>query len=274
MPISLEHDLNCTHVRLFYFLLSIFCALFFLAACAPQPLVVTREPVMLRLVAADSCGPLAGELAAAYEASHPWVTVQTVVFDSAVAEETLRIGGADLALLSWLETDDEEEKIPWSHPFGRDGIAVVVHPTSLLTEIGLVHLQDIFRGRVQEWGGEVLTVVSREEGSGTRAAFENSVLGAHDVTLAAVAMPSTATVIGYVARTPGAIGYVSARWLDGRVRALPVEGVYPNRAAVSDGSYPLARSFYLAAMAEPTGETREFAQWVLGMEGQAIVERW
>jgi len=261
-------------VRLFCFLLPIFCALFFLAACAPQPLVVTREPVTLRLVAADSCGPLAGELVAAYEASHPWVTIQAVVFDSAVAEDMLRAGGADLALLSWLEADGEDEKIPWSHPFGRDGIAIVVHSASLLSEIGLVHLQDIFRGRVQEWGGEVLTVVSREEGSGTRAAFESDVMGAYDVTLAAVAMPSTETVIEYVARTSGAVGYVSARWLDERVRALPVEGVYPNRAAVSDGSYTLSRSFYLAAMAEPTGEARDFAQWVLGMEGQAIVGRW
>jgi phosphate transport system substrate-binding protein len=187
----------------------------------------------------------------------------------------LRTGGADLALLSWLEeTDDEEEKISWSSPFARDGIAVVVHPASLLTEIGLAHLQDIFRGRVQEWGGEVLTVVSREEGSGTRAAFESIVLGAFDVTLVAVAMPSTETVVEYVARTPGAIGYISTRRLDERARVLPVEGVYPSLTAVSDASYPLSRSLYLAAMTEPTGEAREFAQWVLGSESQAIVGRW
>lgn len=251
------------------------CILLLLSACVPQPLVVTREPVTLRLVAADSCGPLVGELAAAYEESHPWVTIHTAVFDSAVTQEMLQAGGADMALLSWLrEAASEDEGSLWSSPFARDGIAVIVHPAALLTEIGLVHLQDIFRGRVQEWGGEVLTVVSREEGSGTRAAFENAVLGAYDVTLAAVAMPSTGTVVEYVARTPGAIGYVSARWLDDRVRVLPVEGVYPSLAAVSDGSYPLSRSLYLAAVTEPTGEAREFAQWVLGTEGQAIVGRW
>jgi phosphate transport system substrate-binding protein len=276
MSISLEQDLNCTRVRLFYFLLPASCVLLFLAACVPQPLIVTREPVTLRLVAADSCGSLVEELAAAYEESRPWVTIHIAVFDSAVAQEMLQAGGADMALLSWLqETASEDEGASWSSSFALDGIAVIVHPAALLTEIGLVHLQDIFRGRVQEWGGEVLTVVSREEGSGTRAAFESTVLGDYDdVTLAAVAMPSTGTVIEYVARTPGAIGYVSARWLDDRVRVLPVEGVYPSLAAVSDGSYPLSRPLYLAAMAEPTGEAREFAQWVLGGEGQAIVGRW
>jgi phosphate transport system substrate-binding protein len=57
------------------------------------------------------------------------------------------------------------------------------------------------------------------------------------------------------------------------VRVLPVEGIVPNPDALSVGSYPLSRSLYLAATAEPSGEAREFAQWVLGPEGQAITRR-
>jgi len=45
----------------------------------------------------------------------------------------------------------------------------------------------------------------------------------------------------------------------------------PTVDAIADGSYPLVRSLYLAAAAEPIGEAREFAQWVLGSNGQAIV---
>jgi len=257
----------------FRLLLLASCLLLLLVACSPQPLTITREPVTLRLVAADSCGSLAEELAAAYEEAHPWVTVRIETWNSALAEQTLRAGGADLALLSWPgETADDEEPL-WSYPFARDGIAVIVHPVTPLTETGLAQLREIFRGRVQEWGGMVLTVVSREEGSGTRAAFESAVLNGYDVTPTAVVMPSGEAVIEYVARTPGAIGYVSMLQLDNRVRALPVEGVLPSPATVTDGSYPLSRPLYLAATAEPTGETREFAQWVLGPEGQAIVER-
>ena len=270
---------SCSLLPTSYFLFLASCFLFLLTACTPQPFTVTREPVTLRLIAVDSCGPLAEELISAYEEAHPWVTVQVEVFNSLVAEQTLRAGGADLALLSWLqETADEEQGLLWSQPFARDGIAVIFHPATPFTEIGLVHLQEIFRGRVQEWGGVVLTAVSREEGSGTRAAFESVVMGGFAVGLTAVVMPSSEAVIEYVARTPGAIGYVSTLWIRGSVadgvRVVPVEGVLPTRDAIADGSYPLSRPLYLAAVAEPSGEAREFAQWVLGPEGQAITGRW
>jgi len=255
-------------------LLLVFCVL--LAACAPQPLTVTREPVALRLVAADSCGPLAEALVAAYEESHPWVTVEVTVFDDAVAERTLRAGEADMALLSWLGGSGDEGPL-WSHEFARSGIAVIVHPSTPFAETGLAHLQQIFRGHVQEWGGMVLAVVSREDGSGARAAFEGVVLGDYAVTPNSVVMSSSEAVVEYVARTPGAIGYVSTLWLGeserDRLRVLPVEEALPTLEALADGSYPMSHPLYLASVAEPGGEAREFAQWVLGPEGQAITVR-
>lgn len=238
------------------------------AACAPQPLAVTREPVTLRVVVADACRPLVEDLTSSYEAARPWVTVTSVVYDTAEAEEVLRAGGADLALLSWLEEPASEDEVAlWAEPFARDGIAVVVHPEAPLTEASLSQLRDIFNGHVQELGGVVLTVVSREEGSGTRMAFERIVLGGDIPTLNAVVMPSSEEVLSYVASTSGAIGYVSSLWLDERVRALSVEGVPPSEEAVAEGTYPLSRAFYLASMGEPTGEAREFAQWVLAGAG-------
>jgi phosphate transport system substrate-binding protein len=252
------------------------CVLLLLAACAPQPLTVTREPVALRLVAADSCGLLAEELAAAYEESHPWVTVEVTAFNDAVAERALRAGEADLALLSWLWETASEGPL-WSHEFARSGIAVIVHPSTPFAETGLAHLQQIFRGHVQQWGGMVLAVVSREDGSGARAAFEGVVLGDHDVTPNSVVMSSSEAVLEYVARTPGAIGYVSTLWLGeseaDRLRVLPVEEALPALDALADGSYPMSHPLYLASTVEPDGEAREFAQWVLGPEGQAIAVR-
>jgi len=246
---------------------------FLLMACASQPLTVTREPVTLRLVAADSCGLLAEELVAAYEETYPWVTVQVEVFNSSVAERMLRAGEVDLALLSWLQ-ESAGERLLWSQRFGRGGVAVVVHPATPFAETGLAHLQEIFRGHVQEWEGTVLAVVSREEGSGARVVFEGVVMGGHNVTPSGVVMPSSEAVVEYVARTPGAIGYVSTLWIEEAVtdgvRVLPVEGVLPTLDALSDGGYPLSHPLYLAATAEPAGEVREFAQWVLGPEGQVI----
>jgi len=257
------------------FLVSCFLLLL-LTGCAPQPITVTREPVTLRLVAADSCGPLVEELAGAYEDARPWVTVEIEVFDSSVAERTLREGEADLALLSWMQESTYEEPL-WSQVFAHDGIAVITHPATPFSETGLAYLKEVFRGRIQEWGGMVLTVVSREDGSGTRRMFDETVLDIQKVTHTAIVMPSSEGVIEYVARTPGAIGYVSTLRLGESaatdIRVLPVEGILPTGDAISDASYPLSRPLYMATLAEPTGEAREFAQWVLGPQGQAIAGR-
>ncbi|MFL7794306.1 MAG: substrate-binding domain-containing protein [Anaerolineae bacterium] len=244
-----------------------------LAACTPQPLAVTREPATLRLVTADSCEPLAKALATAYEESHPWVTIHAETYDSALGTQVLIEEKADLAFLSWL--DMEETEGLWSRPFASDGIAVITHPTTPFTEISLGLLQEIYRGRVQEWEGTVLVVVSREDGSGTRATFEAAVLQGRDVTLTSVVMVSSKATIEYVASTPGSIGYVSTLQLgdpaESGVRVLPVEGILPTPATIKDKSYPLFRSLHVATVGEPTGEAREFAQWVLGPQGQNAV---
>ena len=248
-----------------------------MTGCTAQPLSVTRLPVTLQLVAADSCGPLAEELAASYEETRSWVTVGVGVYNDSVAKGVLRKGEADLALLSWLQESPAEGDL-WTTPFARDGIAVIVHPTTPFGEIGLPYLREVFHGRIQEWGGMLLAVVSREEGSGTRAAFESAVLGGHDAALTAVVVTSSEAVFEYVAETPASIGYVSTLRLrehgNGRVRVLPVDGVSPAPDTIANDSYLLSRSLYLAARSEPTGEARQFAQWVLGPAGQMIVGRY
>ncbi len=248
----------------------------FLTACASQPLVVTREPTTLQLVAAADCGPLTKALAAAYEDTHPWATVTVDVFNAAMAEQALRAGEADLALISWLQNKPGVESI-WSQPFTRDGIAIIAHPDSPFSETGLIHLQEIYRGHVQEWNSQILTIVSREGGAGARAAFEQIVLGDHYVAQTAVVMPSNEAVIAYVIHTPGALGYISTLHLTEAaaegVMVLPVDGVLPTPETISEGLYPLSRWLYLASVDEPRNEAREFAQWVLGPQGQDIISQ-
>jgi ABC-type phosphate transport system substrate-binding protein len=258
-----------------YLLLTI-CIICILTACDSQPPVVTREPAALRLVAADDCGPLTKTFAAAYEEAHPWVTVEVDIFNTAMAEQVLRAGEADMGLLSWLQNKPGADPI-WSQPFTRDGIAVIAHPDTPFSETGLIHLQEIYRGHVQEWNGRILTIVSRENGAGARTAFEQVVLGDHYVAQTAVVMPSNEAVIAYVTHTPGALGYVSTLHLTEtaaeHVMILPVEGVLPTPETISEGLYPLSRWLYLASVDEPSGEAREFAQWVLGVQGQTAISQ-
>jgi len=238
------------------------------SACAPQPLSVTREPTSLHIVGADSCATLMRDAAATYEEDHLWVTVTSQVLNNALAAEALQEERADLALLSWDSLGTEEHGL-WMEPVGRDGVAVIVHPASSFSKIGMAQLREIYRGRLQEHQGDVLTVVSREEGSGTRAALESIVLNGEGTTLNAVVMPSSEAMVDYVAGTPGTIGYVSTRCLDDRVRTLSVEGVQPTESAVASGRYPLWRELHVASRGDPTGEARQFAQWLIRGGGAA-----
>ena len=84
---------------------------------------MTREPVSLRLVSAGSCAPLAEALASAYETSRPWVTVHVETYNTALAEEALRNGDADVALLSWMMPASGDSL--WSSPIAVDALAGV-----------------------------------------------------------------------------------------------------------------------------------------------------
>jgi phosphate transport system substrate-binding protein len=222
-------------------------------------------------------------LATAYEETRPWVSVTTEVFNTTLAETVLKEGGADLALLSGLSQLEGDDRV-WAEDLARDGVAVIAHPTSPLTETGMIQLREIFAGRLQEWGGTVFTVVSREDGSGTRAFLETIALDGQGTTLNAVVMPSSEAMVEHVASTTSAVGYVSTLHLgtvascqsaevrceQNGVRILPVDGLLPTVETIRSGRYALWRQLYMASWGEPDGEARVFAQWLLrrGLTGE------
>jgi len=228
---------------------------------------VTPQPVLLRIVAADAYGPLVETVVSAYHEARPWVQVETEVFNRAVGEERLRAGAAELGIFAGPEPEGL-----WSVPFAADGVAVIAHPTVPVENLTLAELREVFRGRIGDWpDGTPIQVVSREEGSGTRALFEETVMEGSEVTLTALVVVDSRWMLETVSSTPGAIGYVAYGRLEGSVRLLSVEGVLPTPSTLHN--YPLRYSVLLTAPTEPTGEARAFAQWLLSPEGQAEVLR-
>lgn len=253
-----------------WFLLPLLLAL---AACATPTL--PPEPVHFAVAGSTAMTPLLDELVDAYRARFPQVSI--TVEGGSSRQGLLRAAAGDVALgaSSWLPAEDEATV--WSAPVALDGIAIVVHPDNPLTALTLSQLREIFAGRLWQWadlgGAGEVQVVSREEGSGTRAAFEALVMEGQRVTPTALVMPGSSAVLGYVAAHPEAIGYVSMGHLSERVRALAVEGVLPSPQTVTDGAYHLTRPLFLIADVEPAGAPRSFVDFVLGSEGQQIVAR-
>ena len=125
-----------------------------------------------------------------------------------------------------------------------------------------------------------ITVVSREDGSGTRGAFVELMgveVKAEDgskadmTTEEAVIANSTDVVMQNVASNPNAIGYISLGSLNETVKAVSVDGVAPSVETVADGSYKVARPFYIATKGEPGELAADFIAFILSAEGQAVV---
>ena len=126
-----------------------------------------------------------------------------------------------------------------------------------------------------------ITVLSREDGSGTRGAFielfgievKDADGNKVDQTVkTAEIVSSTSAMSTSVAGNRKAIGYVSLGALSSEVKALKINGVVPSAAGVKDGSYTVSRSFNIATKGEPTGLAADFLAYVKSPDGQKVVE--
>ena len=125
-----------------------------------------------------------------------------------------------------------------------------------------------------------ITVISREEGSGTRGAFveltgvEQKIDGKKvDMTTDdAQITNNTAAMLMTVAGDEQAIGYVSLGSLNDTVKAMKVEGVEATAENVADGSYKIARPFNIAYKADGQSDlSKDFVAYIMSAEGQAII---
>ncbi len=129
--------------------------------------------------------------------------------------------------------------------------------------------------------GGAITVVSREDGSGTRGAFielfgieEKNEAGekVDYTTTAAEITNSTAVMMTTVAGNDSAIGYVSLGSLNDSVKALLIDGVEATAENIKNGTYTVARPFNIATGKEVSEVTQDFIDFILSEDGQAVVE--
>ncbi len=124
-----------------------------------------------------------------------------------------------------------------------------------------------------------ITVISREDGSGTRSAFieltgvqEEKDGNKVDNTLSsAIIQSNTQAVLTGVSSDNTAIGYISLGSLNDTVTAMKIEGVAPSAETVKDGSYKISRPFNIATKAEVSEPAQNFIDYILSAEGQQII---
>ena len=121
-----------------------------------------------------------------------------------------------------------------------------------------------------------ITVISREDGSGTRSAFSELmgvVKDEKDNTLATAEITgSTSVMLTTVSGNQAAIGYVSLGSLNDTVKAVKVDGVEATAENVKAGKYAVSRPFNIVTGNDLTPLAQDFITYMLSADGQAIVE--
>ncbi|NLZ68278.1 MAG: phosphate ABC transporter substrate-binding protein [Spirochaetales bacterium] len=125
---------------------------------------------------------------------------------------------------------------------------------------------------------DAISVISREEGSGTRGAFVELV-GVQDskkvdqTTIEAAITNSTSVMMLSVSKDVNAIGYISLGSLNDAVKAIEVDGVKPSVSTIKEGSYKLSRPFNIVVKENLSPLAKDFIDFILSAQGQEIVAK-
>lgn len=196
-----------------------------------------------------SMADVMGVLTETYREVQPGVTVNYSGTGSGSGIEGVLAGTCDIGLSSRELKDSETEQGAVAHVVALDGVAVIVNPENGVADLTVEQIADIYTGKVSNWselGGDdaPIAVYGREDGSGTRSAFEE-IVGVEGECAYTNEYGSTGDVIGNVAGNANAIGYASLSAVDDSVKAVAVGGVTPTEATVKDGSYAIQRPFLM-----------------------------
>ncbi len=276
--------------------LSLVLCIGLLAACGSEdtepstnPTAGTTEPSTAPTQAAEelsgnvnvngstSMGDVIAALTEGFNEANPDVTINYTGSGSGAGITGVLDGTCDLGLSSRALTDDEKSQGAVENIIALDGVAVVVNPENTVTDLTTEQIAQIFTGEITNWselGGAdaEIAVFGRENGSGTRSAFEE-IVGVEDVCVYTNEYSSTGDVIGNVASNPNAIGYASLSAVDETVTAVQVNGVAPSEATVLDGTYEIQRPFVIVTVegTELSAEAQAFLDYAMSADVADII---
>jgi len=230
----------------------------------------------VKVAGSTSVQPLSEELSEVFMDEYPDVTISVTGGGSSAGVEAANTGTANIGASS-REIKEEEKSYGLTETvIAKDGIAVVVNAENPAADLTLEQVKKIFTGEITNWseiGGadKPITVVVREEGSGTRGAFEEIVLGDARFIANAIIQNSTGAIKNAVISDPYAVGFISMGSVDTSVKDVKVDGVEATGENVTNGSYKISRPFLYLTKGEPDAATKAFIEFVLSEEGQQIV---
>jgi phosphate transport system substrate-binding protein len=224
--------------------------------------------------------PLAEKLAAAFMGVNSKVNVVIQGGGSAVGIKAANDGTVDIGAASRGLTKDDPVLV--THILAKDGIAIIVNAANPVSGLSKSQVRDIFSGVITNWnqvGGpdKDIHVTAREEGSGTRTAFQELVMGKDasgnniNIMKNAILQSSSGAILQVVKSDAQSIGFDSFGYLDSSVKALAIDGVAATSENARNGTFPVVRPLYFLTKNQPAGLVKAFIDYCTGPEAQKII---
>lgn len=229
----------------------------------------------LSVVGSTSVQPIAETLAESYTLKNPNRVIDVQGGGSSAGIKAATDGTAEIGSSSRELKPGELKAGFTTTEIALDGVAIVCNPKNRIENLTLEQLRKIYSGEIGDWsevGGSAgaIMVVNREEGSGTRGAFTELVMGETPVNPKSIVQGSTGAVRQSVSGNQNAIGYISFAAMDAAVKTIKIGGVDCSVANIKQKRYPIVRPFIFLYKKTAGNGVKEFIAYVLG-EGQQIV---
>ena len=245
----------------------------------------------LKIAGSTTVLPIAARAAEAFKKTRPGVTVTVNAGGSGVGFNSVAGGRVDIGLMSRAIGPAEKEKFA-GLPFkvftvGRDAVACVVSSEVFaggVTALSKEEIRGIYLGKKTNWkafGGpdRRIVVIDKEMHRGTRHVFMKYVMGD-----ARARAPGARLVTGSnneeqakIAQSDSAVGMLSLAWINQDVAGVGIREankiLRPTLDGIRSGTYPISRDLNMVTVGEPAGLAEEFIDFVLGPQGQKIVEQ-
>lgn len=226
-----------------------------------------------------SVGPLMEKISEKYGSENSQISIEINQVGSSAGVKDVINGVSDIGMASRELKDAEKQEVK-ATIIAYDGIAIITNRNNPVSNLSMEQLKDIYTGQITNWkdieGGEdkPIVVISREEGSGTRSAFQEIVgYKSEDLIANATISDGNGNVKSTVEGNENAIGFISFEYLDDEISKLSIDGVKPEVDSVISGNYKISRPFILATKeAELKEEANALIEYILSKDGQTLVE--
>ncbi len=243
----------------------------------------------IKIGGSTSAQPVVAILAEEFMKQNPNVEVTVRGGGSSLGVKGVGYKGFHIGMSSRPLTAQEQAEWPnlQASPIASEGVAVVVNRSLYdagVQQMTLEQVAALWRGEVNNWtemGGPGLPIrlYDRVSGSGTHNVFAEQVLGQEDAVAkdAIGVLESDEAVVQAVVGTLGAVAILSAGYQTNDVVGVSIvdetgQPIAPSTENIANGNYPVLQNLYLITDGSPQGWEKEFIDFAISPQGQALID--